>query len=243
MSMCQGCHAGCCRSFAIPTTGADILRIEREQKQEFWEFVCRWEDRNGTIAGKYAPHFYFADEPETPFTICLIQNESKIFAGTNKCKFLQETAPNSQSPLGTGNCGIYRSRPAACRVFPTKFDLNSELPVVYNIPENPREKEHKAYKLCHREWQPEDIDSLDAMACLSVAETEMKFFRQLAQIWNRMPAEWEVFPDFLRLVYNNRILREQAQPLIPEVEETEHEEPVILKMHDPDQGERRRRVA
>src|SRR5690606_34649025 len=28
MGLCSGCHAGCCRSFAVPVSGADVLRIE-----------------------------------------------------------------------------------------------------------------------------------------------------------------------------------------------------------------------
>ena len=31
MSQCLDCHAGCCRSFAVPITGADVLRIERSE--------------------------------------------------------------------------------------------------------------------------------------------------------------------------------------------------------------------
>ena len=65
MSPCEDCHAGCCRSFAVPVSGADIMRIENGLGLSFWDFVCRWEDPDGRIALNYAPHFFFEDEPET----------------------------------------------------------------------------------------------------------------------------------------------------------------------------------
>ena len=61
MAPCQSCHAGCCRSFAVPITGADIVTIERRFGHSFWDFVCRWVDPEGKIARGRVPHFYFAD--------------------------------------------------------------------------------------------------------------------------------------------------------------------------------------
>ena len=65
MSPCEDCHAGCCRSFAVLVSDADIMRIELGQGLSFGDFVCRWEDPGGRIALNYAPHFFFEDEPET----------------------------------------------------------------------------------------------------------------------------------------------------------------------------------
>ncbi len=91
------CHAGCCRSFAVPVTGADILRIQREQQLSFWDFVCRWEDPESKIARNYAPHFHFADEPDTPFVVCLTHTASQSFPETSKCGFLVEDAAHERS--------------------------------------------------------------------------------------------------------------------------------------------------
>lgn len=208
MSVCAGCHAGCCRSFAVPVTGADILRIERDSELSFWDFVCRWADPQGTIAQKYAPHFHFADEPETPFVICLRQTESVFFPRTSKCRFLREGAPSPEQPLGEARCGVYGCRPAACRVFPTKFSRSGQLAVLTDVPCRGRSGEEPLYSLCPRPWEPRDVDPVAALQDLVVARFEMNFFHQLADGWNRRPGQWEVFPDFLRLIYSRRVGRE-----------------------------------
>lgn len=235
MSPCEGCHAGCCRSFAVPVTGADILRIQRDYQLSFWDFVCRWEDPDSKIARNYAPHFRFSDEPETPFVLCLTHSASQTFPQTSKCQFLVEEPPTEDHPLGTGHCGIYESRPSACRAFPTKFNETDELAVIYDVPPSGRDaNQHQAYTLCSREWEPADFDSLELLPTLAVAQFEMKFFHQLAQLWNRQPRNWAMFPDFLTLVYSNRILRAPA-----EVEEEPHIIAFPTVKDSPDQPQRR----
>jgi len=225
MGICQGCHAGCCRSFAIPITGADMLTIEQSTGLNFWEFGCRWADPEGSIAANYAPHLFFQDEPQTPFVICLKHEQSDLFPNTTRCKFLKESPADPDHPLGQGACGIYEARPAACRVFPTKFDVETELPVVHPVPEYGRDEQLPQYKLCSRQWKASDIDPVRAAHDLVVARYEIRFFRQIAELWNRQVGPWSVFPEFLRNVYSQRV-REIPQ------EEFAHEEPYILKMSD-----------
>jgi Fe-S-cluster containining protein len=158
MSPCEDCHAGCCRSFAVPVSGADIMRIEYGLGLSFWDFVCRWEDPDGRIALNYAPHFFFDDEPETQFVISLMHHESEYFKETTRCRFLTEGAPDEEHSLGQARCGIYNFRPGACRVFPTKFDPASELAVIHDVPERSRDGDSKVYDLfprpCLRIWIP-----------------------------------------------------------------------------------------
>lgn len=232
MSPCQGCHAGCCRSFAVPLTGADILRIERSLNLSFWDFACRWADPHGRIARKYAPHFHFPDEPETPFVVCLTHSEGNFLKGTTKCQFLMECAPDEEHPLGVARCGIYHQRPAACRAFPTKLNESGELAIIHPIPERGRAGTDLAYELCPREWEPADLDPLTTVQDLVVAKYEMQFFAQLAKIWNRAPREWELFPDFLHAVYSSRILKEPAIDA--------GEQPVSIPMRRPDHDAARR---
>lgn len=205
MSLCQGCHAGCCRSFAVPITGADMLRLEQETGQNFWDFACRWADESGAIAGNYAPHFHFADEPATPFVICLQHVPSAHHPGTARCHFLQESAPDETRAVGAAHCGAYSGRPAACRVFPTKFDVNNQLPILHAVPEYGREERRPEFRLCPRQWTPQDVDPLQAARELVVARYEVQFFHQLAALWNQQPGPWEIFPEFLREVYANRV--------------------------------------
>lgn len=210
MSLCDSCHAGCCRSFAVPITGADILRIERDRGLEFWEFACRWADPQGFIARKYAPQFHFQDEPQTPFVICLIHAESATFPSTTKCRFLEETPPSEEHPRGLGRCGIYSSRPSACRAFPTKLNTTGELAVIYDVPPRGRTQDTPAYDLCPKSWEPADFDPVSTVQDLVVARYEMAFFHQLARMWNRAPRPFELFPDYIRLAYGGRVIREPA---------------------------------
>jgi Fe-S-cluster containining protein len=206
MSQCATCHAGCCRSFVVPLTGADVLRIISQKNLSFWDFACRWPDPDGKIALKYAPHFHFRDQPQTPFVIGLIQESSSLFPGTPRCKFLVEGPQSAEHPLGISHCGIYGERPSACRVFPTRFDHSGELAVIYDVPATGRDGGHPVYQLCPRAWKPEDLDPIQQLQDLVVAKYEMSFFLKLAEAWNASPGEWRLFPDFLRMVYARRII-------------------------------------
>mgnify|MGYP002639867605 FL=1 len=220
MSPCEDCHAGCCRSFAVPVSGADIMRIEHGLGLSFWDFVCRWEDPEGQIALNYAPHFFFEDEPETQFVISLMHHESQYFKETTRCRFLTEGQPDEEHPLGQARCGIYNFRPGACRVFPTKFDQANELAVIHDIPARSREGDAEVYDLCPRPWEPSDLDPIQPLHNLVVARYEMQFFCSIAELWNRNPRAWSVFPDFLRIVYARRVVREEDLKPQPTADES-----------------------
>lgn len=205
MSLCATCHAGCCRSFAVPVTGADILQIMSHRNLSFWDFVCRWADPDGAIALKHAPHFYFADDLETPYTICLLHQDSRQFPGTTKCLFLAEGTGSPDYPLGISQCGVYDQRPAACRAFPARLNSTGELAVLYDVPARGRDVNHAAYRLCSRPWQPEDLDPIRQVQDLVIAKYEMNFFHRLAEGWNQSPGDWRSFPDFLQFVYSARL--------------------------------------
>lgn len=210
MGPCATCHAGCCRSFAVPITGADVLRIEREVGTPFGDFACRWADPNGKVARGFAPHLHFDDEPSTPFVLCLQHVPSEGHVGTTMCRFLVEGAPDSETPLGISNCGIYGSRPMTCRNFPLKFNSTGELAILHDVPQRGRKGDHPAYSLCPRPWTSDDVDALTAPQDLAIAKFEWEFFRTLARVWNQAPRSFAEFPEFLRLVYRNRVLEGHA---------------------------------
>ncbi len=225
MSPCESCHAGCCRAFAVPVTGADVLRIEQQLQLNFGDFVCRWADPDGNIARNYAPQFRFADEPETPFVICLRHTASEYFPSTTKCRFLIEGEPDAEHPLGQARCGIHSVRPGACRAFPTKLNETGELAVIYDVPEQGRPTDPApSYSLCPRPWEPSDVDGVTGIQDLVVARYEMGFFKQLANLWNRKPRDWGLFPEFLRLVYKSRVLKDT---------EMDHEPPQTIPFPTP----------
>lgn len=220
MNPCEGCHSGCCRAFAVPLSGADILRIERDCDLHFWDFACRWADEEGIIAKNFVPHFRFEDEPETPFVICLKFEDSITFPQQTKCQFLDETAPTKEHPFGQAKCTIYESRPSTCRCFPGKLNASLDILLIPEIPEYGREEKHPAYRLCSKPWQPSQLDPIQAMQDLVVAKYEMKFFAQIAEIWNRSPRSFSVFPDFLGHIYNNRVQLDKPEKEIAEYPST-----------------------
>lgn len=206
MSPCQGCHSGCCRTFAVPVTGADIIRIENNYDLSFWDFVCRWEDREGMISRNNVPQFYFSDEPETPFVVCLAHRPSQSFPDTTRCRFLQETAPDEDHPLGQGKCSIYEKRPQTCRIFPTRLNDSAELMEIYPIPEFGHADQKPPHRLCSRPWELGDVDPIDGLHDLVASEYEMIFFRKVAMQWNQRKMAWSLFPQFLRIVYEGRVV-------------------------------------
>jgi Fe-S-cluster containining protein len=235
--LCESCHAGCCRAYAVPITGADVIRLARATGLTFWDFACRWEDRDGIISGDYAPQLYFADEPLTPFALCLLHEPSRHAPATTKWRFLQETPASPEQPLGGGRCGVYADRPSACRVFPLKLAVDSPLTILADVPPHGRPDDgHELYRLCPRPWQPSDVDPLTAPADLAVARSEMAFFKQVAVLWNERLGSWLKFPEFLRLVYANRVVR-QTKP----VEQGGSADPVTLPF--PTETRSQRRVA
>lgn len=197
-SPCAGCHAGCCRAYAVPLTGRDIFRITSELKLPFWRFVCRWADHSASISQGIAPHFHFDDDPATPYVIGLLQNESRTFPGTRKCVFLDETTPAGSAPRG--RCSIYAHRPIACRVFPARLDDQGGL-AVHTEFEPPGDREHAAYALCARSWTVADLDPVESLSNLQECSAEMDLFHQVAARWNDEPGPWPLFPQFLEFIY------------------------------------------
>ncbi len=186
MGICDSCHGGCCRAFAVPVTGADIIAIRRKLGLPFEEFVRRTPDPSGRISNGAVPHFSFNDSPDTPYVICLTHAPSVFHARSTKCRFLIESQPDEEFPLGRARCGIYGVRPSACRVFPTKFNATNDLAIVCDIPDRFRDNTNPAYTLCPRPWAPEDVDPIQAVQDLAVVTYELAFFRQVAELWNRV---------------------------------------------------------
>jgi Fe-S-cluster containining protein len=234
MGICDSCHAGCCRAFAVPITGADIIAIQRRLGLPFDEFVRRVPDHSGRIANGAVPHFSFSDSPTTPHVICLTQVPSPFHPKSVKCRFLVECAPDEEFPLGRARCGVYGVRPSACRVFPTKFNATNDLAVVCEIPGRMRANPNPAYTLCPRPWQPEDVDPIQAVQDLAVIKYELAFFSQVAELWNRSPASWSAFFQFLEIVYSQRVVRDEP---------AEEEEPVTLPFRKPAEHRARRAAA
>ena len=218
---CEGCHGGCCRSFAVPVTGADVFRLTRATGRAFTDVAVRWPDADGAIARGHAPHLFFTPEPEAadpaaraggPFVLCLGHAASVALPGSSRCRFLEETPPSPGRPRGTGRCGAYADRPAACRTYPLRFAADGRLVRLASVPARGRAGSHPAYELCPRPWAAEDVDPLAAPADLAAGRWEMEFFRQVAAAWNRVRRPRRAFPAYLEAVYAGRVADPAAAP-------------------------------
>lgn len=189
---CDGCQSGCCRSFVVPLSLGDIVRIARGTGLSFWDFAVRWDDSEDKIARGQVPHFHFQDEPQTPFVIGLKHVESQTFSGATRCRFLNE-APDGAC------CGVYEHRPMACRIFPaTSVD---DVLKIASIPQFGRPGNDPAYRLCARQWRLDDIDWSEKQAEFDQCRDEMALMRVLAERWNREPGDWLLLPEFLNAIW------------------------------------------
>ncbi len=204
---CGSCDAGCCRAFAVPLTGTDVIRIMQQRGHSFADFVCRWADPDGLISRQIAPQFRFEDDPDTPFVIGILQNESMAFPGTRKCRFLVETPEASRPGASLSTCSIYESRPGACRVFPFRFEPSGSVGIQPDVSKNFGTRPPAA--LCPSEWTVSDEQRQQAGIDLTDCLEQMALFRLIAEYWNAVAGPWPLFPAFLIDIYS-RLLSQAA---------------------------------
>ena len=206
------CHAGCCRAFAVPVTGADIVAIKRRLGLPFDDFIRRLPDHAGSPGERGRAALSFEDTPATPYVICLSHTRSEFHAELHKCRFLIECAPDEEFPVGARPLrDLWR---AAFRLPGVSHEIQRDQRPGSrrDIPERLRQNANPAYTLCPRPWQPEDVDPIQAVQDLAVLKYELAFFWQVADLWNRSPESWRAFPQFLEIVYSKRVRREEPAP-------------------------------
>jgi Fe-S-cluster containining protein len=192
----------------VPLTGFDVIRIIEERGHSFADFVCRWADPDGLISRQIAPQFRFEDDPETPFVIGILQNESIAYPGTRKCRFLVETPDASRAGASRSICSIYESRPGACRVFPFRFEPSGSVGIQPGVT-----KSNGALpptSLCPSEWIVSDEQRQQAELDLTNCLQQMSLFRLIAERWNAEPGPWPLFPAFLVDIYSRLLAPEAA---------------------------------
>jgi Fe-S-cluster containining protein len=102
---CDGCAADCCRGLAIVIHGWDAWRIARDLRLPMESFVA------------VEP----ADAPDPNYQLVLDAQASRrayhrlALKRESGCVFLVSAG-------GLGRCGIYASRPSACRAYPALAD-------------------------------------------------------------------------------------------------------------------------
>jgi Fe-S-cluster containining protein len=102
MSACDGCAADCCRHFDLVVSGWDAYRLGRDLSLPLDRFVA--------LDGADAPdenHQLVLDAAASAHRYHRLQLKKSAGA----CTFLVDAG-------GIGRCGVYPSRPAACRAYP-----------------------------------------------------------------------------------------------------------------------------
>ena len=82
------------------------------------------------------------------------------------------------------------------------------------------ENENPIYNLCPEPWEPSHFDPVTSMEHLTTAAYEMRFFHKIATLWNRKPGPWHIFPDFLKIVYSERVMHGERvldEELFPQI--------------------------
>jgi len=218
MLICESCHSGCCRKYAVALTGYDILNISKTLKIDplsFAEISPVENDENIEYQSKYTALFKFTDENKDIFyRFNLKMNESELVPGTLKCQFLLEqySDPSNLCIEGiVGRCEIYSCRPFVCAAYPAIFDATEKQGVIKNVGAKSKSSEHPIYNLCSRKITSEDFaDSLDQiMKALIMRKYELEYFKNLADYWNQKPGSLNDFLSFMATVYQNRVILEE----------------------------------
>lgn len=217
MLICETCHAGCCRNFAIGLTGYDILNIHTTLKVDYSSFIQIIPVQNEEdikYQAKYAALFRFSDcETGIYYRFSMRMSKSPIITDTIKCIFLMEWLNEPLNPSNdkiNSKCGIYNCRPLICSTFPSKFDMTGKQGIIFNVNSSNLNQGNPIYNQCPRKITEQDIaDSKDQiMKNLIMRKYEGDYFQNLSDYWNQKPGTIKEFFAFIKNVYQNRIVIE-----------------------------------
>ena len=219
MELCKTCHGGCCRRYNPHLWGSDIIKICTALNVDINFFVDAIPisgDKLDNLLNKM-PLLIFTDSGEEQYySLVLKFNESKWYAGTSKCIFLQEWNAEflgSEELKGIiARCGIYSCRPINCGAYPAKYDEKEKRVTIRDshlIPktEHAEVEETPAYKLCPGSITKEDYSAFTDDYVLNAVSNhyEKEYFMKVAEKWNKNPDVSDNFYDFIVKEYGDRI--------------------------------------
>jgi Fe-S-cluster containining protein len=106
MRPCENCAGECCRQYFVSLSGHDVWTIATATRLAPEQFITIAQEQEATGIG------FKLDATKTTFSLVLAKRPGSD--GRQQCNFLMELG-------GVGRCGIYPSRPSACRVFPAQL--------------------------------------------------------------------------------------------------------------------------
>lgn len=216
-SMCDTCHAGCCRAYHLFITVFDAIRISRDLGLPMAEFVTLVPQNaeGAKRLGDIHRPIRFSDPgfEDTYFYLALKRVESRLIPNTLKCYFLQEwqraepLASRGDHPGAkvTGRCGIYGSRPLMCRAYPSFLHPHGALGFITNPKPPELMKANAVYSLCPEKWDAASFaDSTQVVHNLVLNRYEIDFQNKLVDEWNGNPRPLKTFLPHAVACYSAR---------------------------------------
>lgn len=213
MKICESCHSGCCRNYAVGLTGYDILNIAKTLNVDpvsFVQIIPVKDENDIEYKSKYAALFRFTDVEDTFYLFGMRMTESQLVQGTIKCHFLLEWYLNPHKPSLDSiiaRCGIYNCRPLTCSSFPYKLDTTEKFANVLDLTSNNNKGVHPVYNVCSRKITRDDLpESSDGiLQDLVMRKYELEYFKDMAEYWNQKPGTIDEFLAFMKITYQNRV--------------------------------------
>jgi len=212
-SLCDSCHASCCRSYRLTITIHDFLDLVSLKGLQ--------EAINGSTfeAIPFNPNYFLnksmmfpfifddLDRKDSMYILCLKRVASELLPGTQRCHFLNESKreekvvnpeiPDHENHLGTeiqAYCSVYSGRPTMCRTYPIAFNPHTYQSVLKRRDNSPQANQNKAYNLCPKQnVELSDFGLDEAGAYLSKVNDLMlndirtRSHNEAALKWNSQP--------------------------------------------------------
>ncbi len=105
---CSNCEGRCCTYYIVPITGYDLWRIVQAQRLAPSSFTTRLPEDYPTATG------YILRPSGPTYSLALRHHEGR--RNDIPCVFLMQLRE------GVQRCGIYDSRPSACRTYPMRLN-------------------------------------------------------------------------------------------------------------------------
>jgi len=194
-------------------TAHDALRIGRELDMAVGDFATMMSFTTGEVSRYEQDHvpLRFADGPaDRRFLLALKRTDSALFPGTQHCTFLQESKREVEAPERgehpgrhtVGRCGIYKTRPFVCRVFPTALHASLPLGLIHPWP-LAAHGQTGPLAGCPEEWMVENFGTEPdtVLHTLAAHRFEREFYAQSSREFNEahLPLS-EFFPFMARVI-------------------------------------------
>ncbi len=215
-SICDSCHAGCCRAYRLIITIYDFLDLVAGQGTERAVQGVTFEAlpfNAGYTSNKHMMYpFIFdnADKKGFMYSLALKRVESKLFPNTLMCNFLEEEQRlepavnselrNHQNHPGskyTARCSIYHDRPTMCRTYPIGLNPNTFTSVLKRRENLPQAATQEAYQICPKQELDLKDFGLEGSAAILKKNNDLLLNHVRTEAHNEAVLRWNSQPERL----------------------------------------------